>query len=308
MNSFIKKKHLQLGSIVRVYIIFSVLFAGNPTTIREISDGQQPRWSPDGVHIAFTKAQYKGIYLYSLTDHSIRQITDESAAGYGMVWSPQGTEIAARVRMELSGRQLFALVLYPIDQNPPVYLTDYQIGMPGTPCWDSQGTRIYLNGAKESQIWDVPGKSPIQSAVWMIVKDRLYRVDNEGNKTQIALPEDGPVLEPDIASDNSHIALKILGGHLWIMSIDGTPPVNLGYGDSPRFTHDGRRLCYVVIKDNGHRLTESDIFMTDVQGKTSVNLTESPDVIELHPDWSPDDTRIVYDTNNGKIQILTVER
>ncbi len=282
--------------------------AGQPKSIPEITEGQAPKWSPDSVHIAFSGPQFRGIYVYSLENHQVDTLSTEQAAGFGMAWSPSGDRIAARVGMRIDGKQLFALVLYSLSDSVPYFLTNYESGMSGVPQWDGEGTRIWLNGSARIRQWDIPTKQPSTDPVWMVIKDQIVRIHSNGSRDVITLPEEGPVIETDIARDGMYLAFKVLGGHLWLLSADGSTQINLGLGNSPRFSPDGQRLCYTVIKDDGHRLTEADIYIMDLEDQTVINVTQSPDLVELHPDWSPDGTRIVYDTNDGRIWTLEVSK
>ena len=55
-----------------------------------------PVWSPDGSMIAFTEQNYKGIYVLNLQDNSIKQITNEPAAGFIIKWSQNSEYILTR--------------------------------------------------------------------------------------------------------------------------------------------------------------------------------------------------------------------
>ncbi len=291
-----------------IFILSRLLIAGNPILVKGIQDGQFPRWSPKGSYIAYTGPQYKGIYLYSIKEKTTRTLTDEPSAGFGMEWSPKGDQIASRVSMWMNDRQLFAFVLFPVSNKSPIFLTDYHLGMSGIPCWNSEGTKVWLNGSKKIQSWNISNNIINSEINWVVVGNKLIQIMQNGQKTEFPLPEEGAILEPDIASDNQHIVLKIMGGNLWILSADHSPPVNLGYGDSPRFSPDNNRVCYTIIKDDGHRITESDIYIASLSGDSIRNVSQSPKIIELHPDWSPDGTQIVYDTNDGMIWTMEVSK
>ena len=59
--------------------------------------------------------------------------------------------------------------------------------------------------------------------------------------------------------------------------------------------------------DNGERILESDIFIYDLQKKKSNNLTQTPDKIEMYPDWSSDGSMISYHTDKGRIELLDLK-
>ena len=56
-----------------------------------------PVFSPDGNKIAYTKASYKGLWIFDRAARSARQITDEDAAGFAFKWSSDSKSILTRV-------------------------------------------------------------------------------------------------------------------------------------------------------------------------------------------------------------------
>ncbi|NOZ75567.1 MAG: hypothetical protein GXO90_09390 [FCB group bacterium] len=290
-----------------LFLVIPQWMTGQPVQIPMITNGEAPRWSPDGMTIAFTGPQFTGIYLYSINDQRVDTLSNEPAAGFGMSWSPAGGKIAARIGMRMDGRQFFSLVVYSLQTGQTEYLTDFRKGLSGTPIWDRQGSRVALNNSAQFQSWEV-GTATSSGPMTLVIKDRLITISSDGSRIPIPIPEDGPIIESDFAPDGNMVAFKVLGGHLWLQPVDGSKPVNLGFGNSPRFSPDGKMICYTKIEDDGHRLLNADIYINDFTGQQEKNLTRSPGVIELHPDWSPDGKQIVYDTNDGRIWTLEVTK
>jgi Tol biopolymer transport system component len=76
-----------------------------------------------------------------------------------------------------------------------------------------------------------------------------------------------------------------------------------GYSDVHVST-DGRRAAVSINPENGNA---SDIWIVDVQRGASMQLTSDP-AIENGATWSPDDTRIVFQSNQNKINFDLYER
>jgi dipeptidyl aminopeptidase/acylaminoacyl peptidase len=65
---------------------------GRPITGK--ADFLVPRWSPDGRFILLSKGKYRGLYILSLKDRSIRTLSDSPGVGYAAGWCQDGRAIA----------------------------------------------------------------------------------------------------------------------------------------------------------------------------------------------------------------------
>ena len=76
----------------------AVMTVGEPFPLTSQEDlYMAPVWSPQGHTIAVTGSHYSGIYLVSFPEGEVVQLSDDPAAGFGMSWNAEGTELAARI-------------------------------------------------------------------------------------------------------------------------------------------------------------------------------------------------------------------
>ena len=87
-------------------------------------------------------------------------------------------------------------------------------------------------------------------------------------------------------------------GDIWLMRSDGTNMVPLLAGDTldfqPVFAPDGSRIAFVRDTNPGAPF-ETDLFLMNRDGTGVLNLTNSPSLFEVEPDFTPDGTRLLFD-------------
>ncbi|HLF20045.1 MAG TPA: hypothetical protein VI704_04575, partial [Bacteroidota bacterium] len=70
------------------------------------------------------------------------------------------------------------------------------------------------------------------------------------------------------------------------------------------WSHDGKWIAFMDEQDDGYRILASDIFLISPDGKKTHQLTETAGSIELNPQCSPTEKKIVYHTLDGRIFIV----
>ena len=118
-------------------------------------DFMAPVWSPDGSMIAFTSAKYKGIRIINIQDRNIKQITDETAAGFCLKWSDDSGSILTRVAKYEGMRRYSAVKIFDVKAGKSSLLTDYRTMMPGLPSFTPGNNKVYMYGRNNNlEIFD----------------------------------------------------------------------------------------------------------------------------------------------------------
>jgi TolB protein len=145
----------------------------------------------------------------------------------------------------------------------------------------------------------------------------IYLMDPDGtNVRQLTEIEDNAfaALSPDgkkIVFDSNRLRLPtepLNTSDLFLMNTDGTEQTYLIRGSSATWSPDGKYIAYhasasgtglPTTTDPGAATSDSDIFVANVDDLLATvaepqNITNSSDVIDNDPDWSPDGTKIAY--------------
>lgn len=131
-----------------------------------------------------------------------------------------------------------------------------------------------------------------------------------------------PQLSPD--------GTKILGenpyGHgMWILALDGKVLAYLdgdlkdsvqlapgvrgwAVGLSAKWSPDNKQIVYMASAEDEVTVIATDLFIINADGTGRMRLTNTPDIIEANPVWSPDGSRIAYVTDEAsKIYVMKVK-
>jgi len=91
------------------------------------------------------------------------------------------------------------------------------------------------------------------------------------------------------------------------MNPDGGGKVVLGRGINPTWSPDSTKIAYQIALDDGHKITQSELYVINVDGTGRTQLTNTADEFEVEASWSPDGRKIAYRSAiTGQIYTLTL--
>ena len=287
-------------------------------SVTEIDAGMPvsaPRWSPDGKWIAFSAPKGNGIGIVQPDGSGRRVLTAEAGSGYRFSWSPDATRIVFRAARKEAGPRRYVIRVLDVARGE-IESTSEVVREAQPPVWQRgpAGMR-WLSGALAGP-WHGAGHA---------AKLEPVRVIAHGRKLG-----DEPVLNPVWSKDGGRLAFD--SADQIAVATANEPARKLCVGNHPAWSPDGRWLVFQITRDHAHapddprahtpdtaphlhddktnhRIVDSDLWIIGADGAGRHQLTSTPEVMEVDPDWAPDGTAIVCATEEaGRLLVLKIGR
>jgi Tol biopolymer transport system component len=275
-------------------------------TINLLSSGVEeyhmPKISPDGKKVAFGGKGNNGIFVTDYFGSELKQLTYYAAAGWNMKWSANSESITTRVNF---------------------WADDYKTKKSAVMLFDLQGKEQYLSGTLDEigmPFWSVSGNS-----IWWEEKPmsfnsfNLKQGDNESvkicNSTNIieikngapslSKPVEGEYLFVEWTPDYSKAAISVLGKGVFVYDTKTGKVFDFGLGEYPSWINN-EQLIFMVVKDDGYKIQDADIYCYNYDGKFLADVTYGFDQPALYPSASRDG-KIVFQSPDGKIYKMQID-
>lgn len=164
-----------------------------------------------------------------------------------------------------------------------------------------------LCGAKEeTQLLDTTTGKTVGTFAGL---DMPIAVVKDGSLTvaeHVISVENDVIFNAVTSPDNNFVAYESLKNGIYVVDVQNGKSVHIGQGNNPSWMPDSTGIVFDRALDNGHEITESNIYYADVNGQVKVNLTQNLSLIAQRPSVSPDGQKIAFDAQ-GSIFIASLE-
>jgi hypothetical protein len=258
-----------------------------------------PLPSPDGRFLAFSRPDYRGLWLLELATGGVRALTDEHGAGFHPAWAPSGKSIAFRTSTGGPRAKLRIVVAHPdgTKESASPLVRDLSL-----PFWmgerlgylrleDGRPRLVSLGPGPLAAHPPIPATTP-GGALWRVGSGAVAEQSPRVGGKVFFLPERSP--------DGATFVVECLDGHLYLGASGGGELTDLGPGSYPSFVKGGAALLFERTADDGERLTSADIYLMDLATRSVTALTATPDRLERRPAMVADG-RSVYFEEGGRL-------
>ena len=262
-----------------------------------------PQFSPDGKNVYYTTFDYQGIWAYSLAKKTASLVTDDPRSGYGFCLSPDGKKIAYRRTMnekDPRGRTQEIVVKELTSNSSEVLASGSNLSTPSF----AGTTVIYSENVTTKNLTANVGTQ--QPIVLGIENTKILLVE-AGDRQLLDPLKNGSYIWPMLSPDGKRIVASDMAKGTFVCDLRGNNLVRLGKRNAAVWSRDGKWLIYMNDKDDGHNIVSSDLFSISPDGKRETQLTSTKNEIELYPQCSPTENKIICNTLDGEILVFTYQ-
>lgn len=270
-------------------------------------------WSPDGKTIAYSAANFNGIWLADATGNNKRQLTADEAVGFGFSWSPDGTQILGRAATYQNRRRFHQVKLYDVNNLTEEVLVDNTRDLDGLPSFTPDGSLVamVLDRKLEVKSSDRLSKNTRagSSAVVYAIDGRLINA-NLITRSDVDLTafEGRFIFNVRISPNGQKVAFQVQGKGLYMLNTDGSGLTHLGFGEHASWLPDNKHIVVTMVEDDGHNITGGELYAIDVETTQSYHLTSHTNLTALKPAVSPCGKYVAFDNpDDGKIYVMQLK-
>jgi hypothetical protein len=257
---------------------------------------------PGSGHLLVAGEGYNGLSILEIRRGRLTVITNEPGSGYEPSTTADGKKVFYRSDAMSENRKLSSVWCYDIATGEKELMIDKGRGVVPPAV---AGNTVLLKTDNEMRVEQKGVSLKSGNEETFVVIEEMMPVLYRGDKRREIMPNgNGFYIWASLSPDGTMILYNYQGRGSYICDTNGTILHELGRMNAPKWFNDGL-VIGMDDKDDGHRITSSDLVYYSLDEKKRTVLTNTPDRSEMFP-FASGNRRIAYCTEKGEIYIMKV--
>ncbi len=245
---------------------------------------------------------YNGLSLLDIRRGTLRRVTDEPGAGYEPAVTADGKKIIYRSDSYSDNMKFSSVFSYDITTGARNVLMENGRDVPSPAV---AGNSVLLKSEEVMKVEQAgPELKSGGSGLFLVIEEMMPVLYRDGERKALMPNGDGFYIWASLSPDATMILYNYQGRGTYICDLSGNVMHDLGRINAPRWFND-RLVIGMDDKDDGHRITSSELVYYSLGDRKRVSLTSTPDRSEMFP-FATGNRRIAFCTDNGEIFIMKV--
>jgi hypothetical protein len=257
---------------------------------------------PGSGHLLLAGEGYNGLSLLDPRRGSVTVISSEAGAGYEPSATADGKKIFYRNDFFSDNRKYSSVWCYDIPSGDREVLVEKgrDVNPPAV-----AGNSVLLVSASETRIEQkgIALKSGNDRS-FVVIEEMMPVLYRGGEKKSLMPNGEGFYIWASLSPDGTKILYNYQGRGSFICDTEGKILHDLGRINAPKWFND-KLVIGMDDKDDGHRITSSELVAYSLGDKTKRTITATPDRSEMFP-FAAGNRKIAFCTDNGEIYIMKV--
>ncbi len=277
---------------IELYMVFliafttSFVYGQNKYSVERIEQldikGFNLKLNPEGDKLLYTTSNYKGLWLYTIGEENVIEISSENGAGYqplitdNYIFYKSKESQSMLQRIEVLSKNKTSINLSSKEQSPKAFHA--------------------CEGA--SKILEAKASSDLYSIVL------IYR---DGHQIEIAPLGKRNYLNVSLSPDETKLLFRVSGLGSYVTQLDGTMVKEFETAEFPVWLNENE-ILFAEVNDDGHQYLSSDLYISSIKGNGKFNLTSSIDAIAIYPNVSANERKVVFNTPKGVVYLISLAK
>jgi Tol biopolymer transport system component len=259
---------------------------------------------PGSHYLLVTGEGYTGLSILDWRNGEVRHISNDVGAGYEPAVTSDGRNLIYRSNDFSGSRKLTTVYCYDMEagKNEIIISRERDVLTPSV-----YGNTVLIKSGKAARVkdFDTLTLKSTETKTFVVIEDMtpvLYRGDE---KKTLKPNGEGYYIWASLSPDGSKIVYNYQGRGTYVCDTEGKILHHLGRVDAPRWLNDN-----IVIgmddRDDGHRITSSELVYYSLPQKSRKILTRTPDRAEVYPRPFDSGSRIAFSTVEGGIYVMKI--